>query len=144
MLSLLLSRVWLFATPWTVATRLLRPWDSPGKNTEVACDFLLQWIFPIQGSNPGLPHCGQTLKPLSHQGSPSPAKYRKDQIKYTYLTHNVSGFLCITFFCPPRKNALKLAPNYNGKQVMIILIKNLCIQSLLLLYSYYIEMSIFF
>ena len=53
-------------------------------------------------------------------------------------------FLCITFFCPPRKNALKLAPNYNGKQVMIILIKNLCIQSLLLLYSYYIEMSIFF
>ena len=25
-----LSRVWLFATPWTVATRLLCTWDSPG------------------------------------------------------------------------------------------------------------------
>jgi len=25
------------ATPWTVATRLLCPWDSPGKNTGVGC-----------------------------------------------------------------------------------------------------------
>ena len=48
---------------------LLRPWDSPGKNTGVGCHFLLQEIFPTQGSNPGLPHCGQTLYHLSHQGS---------------------------------------------------------------------------
>ena len=27
-------------------------------------------IIPTQGSNPGLPHCRQTLYPLSHQGSP--------------------------------------------------------------------------
>ena len=27
-------------------------------------------IFPTQGSNPGLPHCRQTLYSLSHQGSP--------------------------------------------------------------------------
>jgi len=26
-------------TPWTVATRLLCPWDSPGKNTGVGCHF---------------------------------------------------------------------------------------------------------
>ena len=45
--------------------------DSPGKNTGVGCHFLLQGIFPTQGSNPGLPHCGQTLYPLSHQGSPN-------------------------------------------------------------------------
>ena len=32
-------------------TRLLRPWDSPGKNTGVGCHFLLQGIFPTQGSN---------------------------------------------------------------------------------------------
>ena len=37
-------------------TRLLCPWDSPGKNTEVGCHFLLQRIFLTQGSNPGLPH----------------------------------------------------------------------------------------
>ena len=27
-------------------------------------------IFLTQGLNPGLPHCRQTLYPLSHQGSP--------------------------------------------------------------------------
>ena len=42
-------------------TRLLRPWDSPGENTGVGCLFLLQGIFPTQGSNPGLSHCRQTL-----------------------------------------------------------------------------------
>ena len=36
------SCVWLVATPWTIATRLLCPWDSPGKNTRVGCHFLLQ------------------------------------------------------------------------------------------------------
>ena len=37
--------------------RLPCPWDSPGKNTGVACHFLFQvGIFPTQGSNPGLLH----------------------------------------------------------------------------------------
>ena len=69
-----LSRVQLFVTPWTVAhrpCRLLRPWDSPGKNTRMGCHFLLQGIFPTQGLNPGLPHCRQTLQTLNHQGSPA-------------------------------------------------------------------------
>ena len=35
-------------------TRLLCPWDSPGKNTGVGCCVLLQGIFPTQGSNPNL------------------------------------------------------------------------------------------
>ena len=43
------------------------PWDFPGKNTGVGCHFLLQDIFPTQGLNPGLLHCGQTLYPLSHR-----------------------------------------------------------------------------
>ena len=50
-------------------TRLLHPWDSPGKRAGVACHFLLQGIFPTQGLNPGLLHCRQMLYPLSHQGS---------------------------------------------------------------------------
>ena len=37
--------------------RLFCPWDFPGKNTGVACYFLLQEIFPAQGSNPHLLHC---------------------------------------------------------------------------------------
>ena len=44
--------------------------DSPGKNTRVGCHALLQEIFPIQGSNPGLPHCRQILYCLRHQESP--------------------------------------------------------------------------
>ena len=31
--------------------RLLHPWSSAGKNTGVGCHFLLQEIFPTQGSN---------------------------------------------------------------------------------------------
>ena len=46
------------------------PWNSSGQNTEVGSLSLLQWIFPIQGSNPGLLHCRQILYQLSHQGSP--------------------------------------------------------------------------
>ena len=34
-----------------------------------ACYFLLQGIFPTQGSKPGLLHCRQTLYRLSHLGS---------------------------------------------------------------------------
>ena len=36
----------------------------------MGCHFLLQRIFLTQGSNPGLPHCRQTLYHLSHQESP--------------------------------------------------------------------------
>ena len=55
-LQLALSSVWLFGTPWTVANRLLCPRDLPGKNTGVSCHFLLQGIFPTQGSNSSLLH----------------------------------------------------------------------------------------
>ena len=48
--------------------RLVCLWDSPGKNTGVGCHFLLQGIFPSQGSNPGLLHCRQILYCVSHQG----------------------------------------------------------------------------
>ena len=59
-----LSRVWLFATPW-----LYSSWNSPGQNTGVGSHFLLQGIFPTQGSNPGLLHCRPILYQLSHRGS---------------------------------------------------------------------------
>ena len=51
-------------------TRLLSPWVSPGKNTGVGCHFLLQRIFPTQGSNPGLLHCKQIVYHLRPWGSP--------------------------------------------------------------------------
>ena len=58
-----------FTTPW-LYTRLLHPWNFPGKDTGVDCHFLLPGIFPTQGPNPDLPHCRQALYHLSHQGSP--------------------------------------------------------------------------
>ena len=48
-------------------TRLLYPWNSPGKNTGMGCHSLLQEIFPTQASNSGLPHCRQIVYSLSHQ-----------------------------------------------------------------------------
>ena len=46
------------------------PWDSTAQNTGVGSLSLFQGIFPIQGSNPCLPHCRQILYQLSHKGSP--------------------------------------------------------------------------
>ena len=42
-------------------TRFPCPWDFPGKNTKVGCDFLLPRIFSTQGSNPHLLYCRQIL-----------------------------------------------------------------------------------
>ena len=91
-----LSCVRLFVTLWTVAyqappslgfsrqeywsgklqwrNRLVR---GTYKNTGVGCHFLLQEIFPTQGSNLGLPRCRQTLYHLNHQGT-----HRLDASRY--------------------------------------------------------------
>ena len=52
-------------------TRLLCPWDFPGKDTGVGCHFLLQGIFPTQGLNPGLLHYRQILLLTELQGKPT-------------------------------------------------------------------------
>ena len=52
------------ATLWTIAARLLCPWDSPDENTGVCCHALLQGIFPTQVLNLcllHLLHCWQIL-----------------------------------------------------------------------------------
>ena len=51
-------------------TRLLCPWDSPGKNTGLWCHFLLQGIFSTQVSNLHLLQWQADSLPLSRQGSP--------------------------------------------------------------------------
>ena len=51
--------------PWSIQlTRPLCPWNSPGKNIRVGIYPLLQVIFLIQGSNPGLLHCSQIFQLL--------------------------------------------------------------------------------
>ena len=53
------------------------PWNSPGQDTGVGILSLLRGIFPIQGSNPGFPHCRQILYQLSHKGSPLQPTYKR-------------------------------------------------------------------
>ena len=61
------------------STRILCPWNFPGKNTGVGCRFLLQGIFPTQGSNLGLLHCRQILYCLSHHRSPMKMKEEREK-----------------------------------------------------------------
>ena len=57
-------------TPWTVAHQGPPSGDSPGKNTGVGCQFLLQGIFLTQGTNPGLPHCRWIYHPRATREAP--------------------------------------------------------------------------
>ena len=68
-----LSRVWLLGPHGLWPTRLLCPWDFPGKNTRVGCHSLLQGIFLTQGSNPHRRclHWQASSSALSHLGSPA-------------------------------------------------------------------------
>ena len=50
-------------------TRLLCPWDSPGKNTGVGCHFLLWVNFPTQGPKPRLLNWQVDSLVLNHLGS---------------------------------------------------------------------------
>ena len=59
-------------------SRILCPWDSPGKNTGVGCHPLLQGIFPTQGSNPCLLYLHWQV------GSLAPAPPGKPHI-YAYI-----------------------------------------------------------
>ena len=56
-----LSRVWLFATPWTVACQAPQSWDFPGKSTGVGCHFLLQDVCIPMGN---LCCCMAETKPI--------------------------------------------------------------------------------
>ena len=65
----LLSRVQLFATPWTVAHQAPLSMGSSRQEYWSGLPFPSPGIFPTQGLNLGLLHCRQTPYPLSHQGS---------------------------------------------------------------------------
>ena len=75
------------------------PWNSPGQNTAVGSCSLLQWIFPTQASNPGLPHCRQILY---HQGSPAKGiwllirKETKNRLQTFHL-----ALICVIFSLVP-------------------------------------------
>ena len=77
--------------------RLLCPWDSPGKNTGMGCDALLQGISPNQETNPHLSTLSPALKmdslPLSLRGK-------------MYLCADIVSIYCFNHVFPAHK-----APN---------------------------------
>ena len=70
-------------------TRLLRPWDSPGKNTGVGCQLLLQEIFPTQGIEPRSP----ALQAVALTSEP-PGKHRLIQNTSLLFSLAVSLLTC--------------------------------------------------
>ena len=66
-----LSRVWLFATLWTVAYQVPPPMGFSRQEYWSGLPFPSPGNLPNLGIEPRLPHWSQTLQPLSHQGSPS-------------------------------------------------------------------------
>ena len=64
-------------------SKLLCPWDFPGKNTGADCHALLQGIFPTQGLNPSLLsplHCQASSLPPAPPGKPDLGYKRKQKL----------------------------------------------------------------
>ena len=80
--SCLCSVAWWFLTlcnPMDCSPpRPLGPWNFPGKNTGAGCRFLLQGIFPAQGSNPHIlcTHIGrQVFHHCANLEAPKPSQH---------------------------------------------------------------------
>ena len=72
------------------------PWNSPGQNTGVCSISLLQEIFPIWRSIPGLLHCRWILCQLSHKGSPRILEWVADLFSsISSWPKNRTGVSCI-------------------------------------------------
>ena len=84
----LLNGVQLSRSHGLQSARLLCPWDFPDKNTGVACHFLLQGIFPTQGSNPCLLYCRR-----------SPVLQAVSCTASEFFTTEPSGILKILIIC---------------------------------------------
>ena len=95
------GHVQLFETPWTVACQdpLRDLWDFSGKNTRVACHFLLQEIFLTQGLNPGLLrllHCKQILYRWAIRKVPAcKLHFTKTVFKKYHGCLNPRGYFCL-------------------------------------------------
>ena len=58
------------ASTWTVAARLLCPWDSPGNNTGVDCQFPSPEDLPNPEIKPGSPALQADSLPSGPPGTP--------------------------------------------------------------------------
>ena len=68
-------------------TRLLCPWDFPGKNRGVVCHDLFQRFFLTQGLNPHLLHWRVDSSPLAPPGKPPPIIHLLTNKSYSLFAH---------------------------------------------------------
>ena len=86
----LLSYVWLFVTPWTVAHQIPLFMEFSSKNTGMGCHFLLQGIILTQGLNPHLlclQHWQVTSLTLQHLGISKEKKVLLKKINAVIYMH---------------------------------------------------------
>ena len=81
-------------------TRLLCPWDSPGKSTGVGCHFLLQGIFPTRGQNPCLLHWQAGFVCLFFLTTGEAQRKRISHISFSYLQCPSGISYSIIYFVP--------------------------------------------
>ena len=76
-------------------TRLLCPWDSPGKNTRVGCPVLLQGIFLTQRWNPCLlPWQADSLAQATWEAH-SLGKFCANFLSFIFQISNTYLFICV-------------------------------------------------
>ena len=87
-------------------TRLLCPWDSPGKDTEVGCHSLLQGISSTQGLNAGFLHW--QVGPLLSEppGKPAHIIIYKYSLRYSCTLQLGSYSTCFFTFEVPSSRLL--------------------------------------
>ena len=82
-----LSRVWLFATPWTVTYQAPPSMGFSRQEYWSGLPFPSPGIFHSQGSNPGLPHRRQMLLPSEPPGKPGESM---DKEAWQAIVHRVT------------------------------------------------------
>ena len=79
-------------------TRLLCPWDFPGKDIGMGCHFLLQGIFLTQGSNLCLLHWQADSLPLSHLGRSNEVDRLSSKKTEFHILHILANTCYLFFF----------------------------------------------
>ena len=93
---LVFSNFQLFVGPWTVACRLLCPWDSPGKYTGVGCHALLlpdSGIEPTSLMSPALAG-GFFTTSTTLEARPTTTSLRKTVLRMSGLGQVVISYHC--------------------------------------------------
>ena len=122
----MLSHIWFFGDPRDYPTRLLCPWEFPGKNTGVGCHFLLQGVFPTQGSNPcllRLLHWQVVSLSLSHLGIPLEKDMGQEihQAQQLHLHERPRSHPSAQFFCPLTQTGGEWLPQWEPRCLWVLL-----------------------